>query len=193
MRAKMLLRLDALFLALFGRGKKRALGKSGARAILRGRRTPSAICDASGTSAAIFEAERAAAQAARAAGDAEWRGYGLIAAALAQWRREPRPRYVRAIIERLKFAPSRCERMEAAAALAQMPTPEADAALVEALDDSDALVRHQAACALMAIYGVAVDAGPLQNMRALATQGEGSDGGRREFAASPPVRVRGGV
>lgn len=108
--------------------------------------------------AAMFEAECAAAQAARISGAFDWRGARLIATAEALWRIEPCPRYSRALIGRLKFAQSGSERMDAAAALAQMPGADVEAALNDALDDRDALVRHHAARSLLAIHGVEVDA-----------------------------------
>jgi HEAT repeat protein len=205
MRAKMFLRLEALFYSLLGAGTKRSpaletfcssLAEEGAPDFaapksLQGRERELAgrrLMDALPEAAAVLEAESAA-------DDADRRRFALIAAAQALWRREPRPRYVRAIIGRLRFSPSRSERMEAAAALAHIPTPEADAALAEALDDGDALVRHHAARALLAIHGVAVDPRAVHIMvyRLMAAQAE-----RQEAAphASPlandaPVRVRG--
>jgi len=103
---------------------------------------------------AIFELECAAAQAARIAGDKDWRATLLISTAQALWRLEPRQRYARALIGTLRCAPKWAERMDAAAALAEMPTLEVEEALAEALDDRDALVRHHAARALLAIMAL---------------------------------------
>lgn len=106
---------------------------------------------------ALFEQERLRAQAACAAGDAHWSGAVMIAAAAAMWRISPQQRFARALVGRLRYARAASERMDAAVALSRIPTPEADEALNEALDDRDALVRHHAARALLAIHGVEID------------------------------------
>ncbi|MDE3175064.1 MAG: hypothetical protein KGM15_03020 [Pseudomonadota bacterium] len=107
---------------------------------------------------ALFEAECGAAQGARIRDDADWRGARLIATAEALWRIEPCPRYTRALIGRLRHSAAWSERMDAAAALARMAGAEVEAALNDALDDPDALVRHHAARSLLALHGVEVDA-----------------------------------
>ena len=103
--------------------------------------------------AAIFELECAQARAARIAGDVNWRCYTLIWTAQALWRIEPQPHLSCEIIGALRHAVMWTERMDAAAALAEMPSAEVEDALTEALDDCDALVRHHAARALLAIMG----------------------------------------
>ena len=197
MRTKMLQRLDAVFFSLFGEAKTRRHPKMLTIAGLT-QKAAASDCGARASLAAIFDSERVAAQRAQDAGDVNWRGSRLIVSAQALWGREPRPRYVRAIIERLKHAPSRSERMEAAAALARMPTPEAEGALVEALDDGDAMVRHHAACALLAMHGVDVDARPIQNIGRLVAEAERLRDGEHSpavgsFAARAPVRRRRGL
>jgi len=135
---------------------------------------------------AIFELECAAAQAARIARDKEWRATLLISTAQALWRLEPRQRYARALIGTLRCAPNWAERMDAAAALAEMPTLEVEEALAEALDDRDALVRHHAARALLAIHGVETDPRAMNHMvyRVMAEDPERREGGRRDIMAA---------
>jgi len=76
--------------------------------------------------------------------------------------------------------------MDAALALADLPTPEADRALTQALDDRDALVRHCAARALLAIHGVTVDARATHCMvyRIMASETGRREAGRSEIAAA---------
>lgn len=112
----------------------------------------------------MFEAECAAAQQARIAENADWSGAGMIATAQALWRIEPCARLSRALIGRLRHAAAWTERMDAAAALAAMAGEEVEAALFEALDDRDALVRHHAARSLLTIHGVTVDARAAHHM-----------------------------
>jgi hypothetical protein len=133
-----------------------------------------------------FERECAKAQAAYAAGDENWRGDLLIATAAALWRVAPQERCARVLIGRLRFARARAERMDAAAALAEMPTAEVARALNEALDDRDALVRHHAARALLAIHGVEIDPRAGQSMvhRVMAGEAERRETGRRNIAAA---------
>jgi hypothetical protein len=127
----------------------------------------------------LFERECARARAAYAMRDENWRGDLLISTAAALWRVAPQERCVRVLIGRLRTARARAERMSAAAALA-------DKALNEALDDPDALVRHHAARAVLAIHGVEVDPRAGQNMvyRVMAGEGERRETGRRDIAAA---------
>jgi hypothetical protein len=53
----------------------------------------------------------------------------------------------------LKSNPSWSSRMDAAIALRNFPSPVSVAALLDALDDSEKLVRHHAAASLLALYG----------------------------------------
>ncbi len=86
----------------------------------------------------------------------------LIATAHALWRLEAAPRYAAAICKTLG-APEWTNRMDAAMALAEMPTEAVKCALVKALDDEEPLVRHHASCALMAIHGMTADRKDLQS------------------------------
>ncbi len=134
----------------------------------------------------LFEFECAAAQAARIAGDRRWRARALIPIAQALWRIAPQPRYARAIAGTLRCAPSWTERMDAGMALAEMPLPEVEDALIEALDDRDALVRHHAARALLTIHGLDFDARAINHMvyRVMAEDPERREGGRRDVIAA---------
>ena len=145
---------------------------------------------------AIFERECATAQAARIADDPDWRAHRLIAAAKALWRIAPRQRYARAIVGTLECGRSRSERMDAAAALQDMPSPETEQALTEALDDVDCLVRHLAARSLLALHGVETDAHAMNNMmyRVMAQDPERRENGRRDIVAAVERSLtRGGV
>jgi hypothetical protein len=132
--------------------------------------------------ATLFERERSAAEAA----GAEWRAHDLVAAAKALWLIAPHPTYAHAVIGVL--ANGRCfgERMDAAAALGDMPTAETEDALNAALEDRDALVRHHAARSLLAMHGLETDARALAPMiaRVMAEDPERRTRGRRELAAA---------
>jgi len=134
----------------------------------------------------MFELECAAAQADHVSGDRQWRAHALIPIAQALWRIAPQPRYARAIAGTLRCAPSWTERMDAGLALAEMPLPEVEDALVEALDDRDALVRHHAARALLMIHGLDFDARAINHMvyRVMAEDPERREGGRRDVIAA---------
>ena len=133
----------------------------------------------------LFEQQCARAQAAYVAGE-PWSGAVMIAAAAALWRSAPQERFARALIGRLRCALAASERMDAAAALARMPTAEVDEALNEALDDRDALVRHHAARALLAIHGVEVDPRGAHCMiyRVMASESARREEGLRDIAAA---------
>jgi HEAT repeat protein len=174
----------AALAALSGRERRRAErmladALPGARAIagLAALATPRARARL----AALFEAERA-----RLIGDPRANGGALIAAAAALWRFSPHERYARAVIGRLRGAASVHERADAAIALGRMPTAEADRALSEALDDSDALVRHYAARALLEIHGVVIDARAAHCMvyRVMASEAERRARGCADVAAA---------
>jgi hypothetical protein len=142
---------------------------------------------------ALFERECVRAQAACVAGEAHWSGVAMIASAAALWRIAPQDRFARAVAGRLRYARSASERMDAAVALARMPTAEVDGALNEALDDRDALVRHHAARSLLAIHGVEVDARAAHCMiyRVMASEAARREEGLRNIAtalAEHPLR-----
>jgi HEAT repeat protein len=134
----------------------------------------------------LFERECAAAQAARISGDRHWRAREMIPIAQALWRIAPQPRYARAIAGTLRCAPNWTERIYAGIALAEMPLPEVEDALIEALDDRDALVRHHAARALLTMHGVGFDARAIDHMvyRVMAEDTERREGGRRDVIAA---------
>lgn len=142
---------------------------------------------------ALFERECVRAQAACVVGDAHWSGAAMIASAAALWRIDPQERFPRAAVGRLRFARAASERMDAAIALARMPTAEVDEALNEALDDRDALVRHHAARSLLAIHGVEVDPRATHCMiyRVMASEAGRREEGLRDLAtalAERPLR-----
>jgi hypothetical protein len=134
----------------------------------------------------MFHFECAAAQAAHVADDRQWRAHTLIPVAQALWRIEPQPRYARAIAGTLRCAPRWTERIYAGMALAEMPLPEVEDALIEALDDRDALVRHYAARALLTMHGFEFDARAINHMvyRVMADETDRREGGRRDVIAA---------
>jgi len=144
---------------------------------------------------ALFERECVLAQAACVAGEAHWSGATMIASAAALWRIAPEDRFARAVAGRLRFARAAGERMDAAVALARMPTAEVDQALNEALDDRDALVRHHAARSLLAIHGVEVDARATHCMiyRVMASEAARREEGLRNIATALAERPLRGV
>jgi HEAT repeat protein len=142
----------------------------------------------------LFERECVAAQAAWIASDRCWRACALIPIAQALWRIAPQPRYARAIAGTLRCAPNWTERIYAAIALAEMPLPEVEDALIEALDDRDALVRHHAARALLTMHGHCFDQRAINHMvyRVMAEDPEQREAGRRDVIAATygaPVQI----
>jgi HEAT repeat protein len=134
----------------------------------------------------MFQFECAAAQAAYAAGASQWRAHALIPIAQALWRIAPQACYARVIAGTLRCAARWTERMDAGMALAEMPLPEVEDALIEALEDRDALVRHHAARSLLAIHGLDFDARAINHMvyRVMAEDPERREAGRRDVIAA---------
>ncbi len=78
----------------------------------------------------------------------------VVYLAKALWQIRPDPRWLAAVTEVLASADNDMQRMNAAEALSVFCDPEAVGALVKALDDPTALVRHHAARGLLAIHGL---------------------------------------
>jgi HEAT repeats len=76
-------------------------------------------------------------------------GRALIEAARGLWRMEKYPPAAQAIIGVLQSNPWWGDRMDAAMALSEVDTPESEAALWDALNDPEDLVRHHAATSLI--------------------------------------------
>jgi len=74
--------------------------------------------------------------------------------AMALWQIRPDKRWLDSVLEVLTSSETELERMEAAMALKKIHDPAAVSPLMRALDDTDALVRHHAAGALLAIHGL---------------------------------------
>jgi HEAT repeat protein len=91
----------------------------------------------------LFEAER----------DSEFGG-ALIYVAKALWQIRPDPRWLETMIGVLASADDSIQRQIAAEALYDCRDPAAMRALVKALDDPEALVRHHAARGLLALHGL---------------------------------------
>ena len=73
------------------------------------------------------------------------------------WYIEPTPQWLSIIINELATRPQWTTRMNAAEALLDICDPHATTALVQALDDKEALVRHHVARALLATHGLSVE------------------------------------
>jgi hypothetical protein len=114
---------------------------------LRSRRAEPQLID-------LFNAERQAQRAAKLGNDASWSPYKMVHLAKALWQIRPEPRWLEALTEILATADLDMHRQDAAMALSVFRDPVAVGALVRALDDSEALVRHHAARALLAIHSL---------------------------------------
>jgi hypothetical protein len=80
--------------------------------------------------------------------------FALVELAKALWQIRPDVRWLDAVTEVLVAAGDPWERLHAAEALCAFRDPAAVPALAKALDDPEALVRHHAARALLAIHGL---------------------------------------
>jgi hypothetical protein len=85
------------------------------------------------------------------------RNSGLILLAKALWQIRPAPLWLEIVIDALASADESMQRMTAAVALHDMSDPASARALVNALDDPEALVRHHAARGLLAFHGLPDD------------------------------------
>jgi hypothetical protein len=115
-------------------------------------------------------------------------GIGNAQAYLAKalWQIRPDPRWLEAAIELLASADEPMLRMEAALALYYFHDPAAARALVKALDDPEALVRHHAARGLLALHGLPhTSFGPEHMMyRIMSDDAERRAGGKRDILAA---------
>lgn len=81
----------------------------------------------------------------------------LVYLAKALWQIHPDPRWTAALIDVLDSADNDIWRQDAAYALGDISDPAAVRALMAALDDPEALVRHHAARSLLVIHGLPVE------------------------------------
>ena len=105
----------------------------------------------------IFEAERRKAGHAYATGATDVNLLQLIFVSTALWRIRPSETFAQALIDNLNRSPRPLERSDSASALAEMPIPEVNAALLARIDDPDQLVRYHAARGLLLIHGEKLD------------------------------------
>ncbi len=103
--------------------------------------------------------------------------FALVELAKALWQIRPDARWLDAVTEALASAGNPWERLHAAEALYAFRDPAAVPALAKALDDPEALVRHHAARALLAIHGLSRLPSDPRHMVYRVTSG---DAGRRE-------------
>jgi HEAT repeat protein len=134
--------------------------------------------------AALFDAEQHARRDAK--GSSDWRPYALIFLAKALWQIRPDARRAAAIIEVLAANDDAIVRQEAAQALYDMRDPAVKEALITALDDAEALVRHHAARALLATYGLPTDAQDPAHMlyRVMSKDAARRESGKRDILAA---------
>ena len=102
----------------------------------------------------LFEAERFAEREAKRIPDRLWYPFALIDLARALWLIDPEPRWLAALIDVLAACTDETARQTAAEALYDIREPAVVRALIEALDDPEALVRYHAAHGLLGIHGL---------------------------------------
>jgi hypothetical protein len=129
--------------------------------------------------ATLFEAER------------KVRGSpAIVYLAKALWQIRPDPRWLAAVVDVLASAEFDMQRMNAALALVIFRHPDAVQPLVQALDDSDGLVRHHAARALLVLHGLLDESGldqpDIEHMmyRVMADDPARRAGGKRDVLAA---------
>jgi len=118
-------------------------------------------------------------------------GSKLVYLAKALWQIRPDPRWLAAVTEVLACADYDVQRRHAAESLAVFRDPAAVVALVKALDDPAALVRHHAARGLLTIHGLIEEAdvmkrGDTEHMmyRVMADDPARREGGKRDILAA---------
>jgi hypothetical protein len=146
----------------------------------------------------LFNAERQAQQEARRAiargADTDWLPYDLLWLAKALQQIRPDPSLLPPVIEVLASAELDLQRQDAAQALSVFRDPGAVRALVAALDDPAALVRHHAARALLVMHGLSDEAdvtrhGPEHMMfRVMSDDPARRAGGKRDILAAIAAR-----
>lgn len=102
----------------------------------------------------LLAAEAGDWRAAQSAARMEYAPTRIIEAARALWLIRPDRRWLEAMLEVLALSRAASHRADAALRLDAFRTIHAVPALVNALDDCDALVRHHAARTLLAIHGL---------------------------------------
>jgi HEAT repeat protein len=138
----------------------------------------------------LFDAERQAQRNAKLNAklgvERDWWSYKLVELAKALWQIRSDQRWPEAEIDVLASADDPGERQSAAEALYVFRDPAAVRALVTALDDPKALVRHHAACALLAIHDLPCPDDDVQHMvyRVMANEPGRREGGKRDILAA---------
>lgn len=127
----------------------------------------------------MFEEELKEQAAAKTRAPGSWSALGLMGLAKALWLIRPDPRWVTTMVDMLVSSDEPFDRREAAQALYVVRDPAAVAALTDALDDPETLVRSHAASSLLAIYGLPT---PLADPQHMAYRVMAGDVARRERA-----------
>jgi HEAT repeat protein len=146
----------------------------------------------------LFNVEREAQQEARRAiargADTGWLPYDLLWLAKALQQIRPDPSLLLPVTEVLASAELDLQRQDAAQALSVFRDPGAVRALVAALDDPAALVRHHAARALLTLHGLPDEAdvtkhGPEHMMfRVMSSDAARREGGKRDILTTIATR-----
>lgn len=111
---------------------------------------------------------------------------GLVYLARALWQIRPDPRWLDALIDVLASGDFWPQRATAARALFDIRDRAAVPALIEALDDPEALVRYHAARALLATHGQPADSNDSEHMifRVMSDVVARREGGKRDILAA---------
>jgi hypothetical protein len=146
--------------------------------ILRSRRAEPALTR-------LFEAEQRAQREAEAAGDEPWPTDQLVYLAKALWLIRPDRRWLDAILGILA-AGDDWQRQMAVEELRDVGDPVIVSALIGALDDTEPLVRHHAACRLLEMHGLPTESREPAHMiyRIMSGDTARREGGKQDILAA---------
>jgi HEAT repeat protein len=133
----------------------------------------------------MFESEQRAQREAATAGDEPWPADQLVYLAKALWQIRPEPRWLDAILGALVSGDD-WQRQMAVEELRGVSDPVVVPALINALDDSEPLVRHHAARRLLEMHGLSAESQDPAHMmyRIMAKDTARRDGGKQDIRAA---------
>lgn len=136
--------------------------------------------------AQLFEAEQRAWLDAKLASDGFCPSDGLIYLAKALWQIRPDARWLAAMVDVVGSGAEWTQRITAAEALYDVRDPTAVGALIQALDDAEALVRYHAARGLLAIHGLPAESNDREHMiyRVMSDDTGRRESGKRDILAA---------
>ena len=140
----------------------------------------------------LFEDEQRAQRKAEAAGDEPWQTDQLVYLAKALWQIRPDRRWLDAIVGVLA-AGDDWPRQMTVEELRGIRDPAVVPALINALDDTQPLVRYHAACRLLEMYGLPTKSREPAHMiyRIMSKDAARRDGGKRDILAAIAGRAIG--